>query len=145
MESHFEEFLEPQFDLAPIWKRILAFIIDFFIFASAAYIMGMFFGTPNKDNTGYSLNGIPALVQFTFGFILWPISEAIFGQTIGKRILNIQVVSNDLGNISIWQALKRFALGIFDYVLCIGILISALNKNNKRIGDLAAKTIVIKK
>ena len=65
--------------------RIGAFLIDIFIFWSIAMIVGIFYGTPHEEGIGYSLNGLPALVMFLVGFFLWPISEGIWGRTIGKR------------------------------------------------------------
>ena len=46
--------------------------------------------------------------------------------------------------IGIGQALGRFLLGFIDYMFLIGIIIAANNKQNKRIGDLAANTIVVR-
>ena len=143
MESHFEEFIaEQQVEIGPIWKRILAFILDFLIYSLIGYVMGIFFGTPNGEG-GYRLRGLPAFIMFGIGISLWPISEALSGQTIGKRILKIKVVSNSNEKISIGQAIGRNLLGIVDYMLLLGLIVSNFNKKNKRIGDLAAKTIVI--
>ena len=124
--------------------RILAFFIDFFIFWLIAMILGIFFGEPLEDEIGFHMTGLPAFGMMVFGLLIWPISEGIWGQTIGKRILDLKVVTDDYKQIGIGQALGRFLLGFIDYMFLIGIIISANNKQNKRIGDLAANTIVIR-
>ena len=132
------------FEIAKKRYRILAFIIDFYIFGIIGFILGFFFGTPLEDEVGYNLNGLPAFGMFLIGFFLWPISEGIWGQTIGKRFLNLKVVTNEFKSIGIRQAFGRFFLGFIDYIFLIGLIIAANNKQNKRIGDLAANTIVVR-
>ena len=131
-------------EIAKKRHRILAFIIDFYIFGIIGFILGFLFGTPSQDEIGYSLNGLPAFGMMLIGFFLWPISEGICGQTIGKRFLNLKVVSNDFKRIGIGQAFGRFFLGFIDYIFLTGIIVAANNKQNKRIGDLLANTIVIR-
>ena len=123
--------------------RIGAFLIDIFIFWSIAMIVGIFYGTPHEEGIGYSLNGLPALVMFLVGFFLWPISEGIWGRTIGKRLLNLKVVTDDFEPIGMGQEFGRFILGFLDYIFLIGLIIATTNKQNKRIGDIAANTIVV--
>lgn len=130
-------------EIAKKRTRIGAFLIDIFIFWSIAMIVGIFYGTPHEEGLGYSLNGFPALVMFLVGFFLWPISEGIWGKTIGKRLLNLKVVTDDFEPIVMGQAFGRFILGFLDYIFLIGLIIASTNKQNKRIGDLAAKTIVV--
>lgn len=130
-------------EIAKKRTRIGAFSIDIFIFWSIAMIVGIFYGTPHEEGLGYSLNGLPALAMFLVGLFMWPISEGIWGQTIGKRLLNLKVVTDDFEPIGIGQAFGRFILGFLDYIFLIGLIIAATNKQNKRIGDMAAKTIVV--
>jgi len=133
-----------RFKIAKIQFRILAFIIDFLIYFIIAFIVGIFYGTPN-DSAGYNINGLPAILLFVVGLILWPISEAISGQTIGKRFTDLKVVTNNYKEISLGQAIGRFIIGFFDYLFLIGIIVAVMNKQNKRLGDLAANTLVIRK
>lgn len=132
------------FEIAKKRYRILAFIIDFYILGIIGFVLGFYFGIPLEDEVGYSLNGLPALGMGLIGFFLWPISEGIWGQTIGKRLLNLKVVTNEYKPIRIGQAFGRFFLGFIDYIFLIGLIIAVNNKQNKRIGDLVANTIVIR-
>ena len=140
-----EEFeAENKGEIAKIRYRILAFLIDFFIFWLIGMVIGIFYGTPHEDGLGFNLNGLPAFVMFMFGFVLWPISEAFFGRTIGKGFLNLKVVSDNCESIGFGKAIIRFLLGFIDYIFLIGIIVAARSKEKKRIGDIVAKTIVIK-
>jgi hypothetical protein len=74
--------------------------------------------------------------------------EGVKGVTIGKWLLGIKVVNEDLHNISMGDSVKRNILRIVDafpffipYLL--GIIIMRRGKNFQRVGDLAARTIVI--
>ena len=143
------EIIEPgRFEVKPefanVGYRILAFLIDFFIFWLFGMVFGMFFGEPNDDGLGYHFSGLPGLGLICIGFALWPISEGLIGQTIGKQIFKIKVVNTNYKSIGLGQAFGRFFLGFVDYMLLIGIIIALINKKNQRIGDLVANTIVVK-
>ncbi|MFK8059145.1 MAG: RDD family protein [Polaribacter sp.] len=133
-----------RFEKASIGRRIAASLIDFFIYYLVGVVLGLFFDTQNDGVFSYHLEGIPALISFCFFFFLWPISEGIWGQTLGKRFLDIKVVNKKNDPIDIGQAFGRFFLGIIDFFLLIGIIIAAVNKDNQRIGDAAAGTFVVK-
>ncbi len=123
--------------------RILAFLFDSVIYFSFVYITAHFFGTLNNDG-GYTVNGLPAFLLFLLTFFLWPISEALFGQTLGKKLFDLRVVNEDDSKINFSQAFLRFFFGFVDYMFISGIFVAMSNDKNQRIGDLIAKTKVIK-
>ncbi len=69
----------------PTWKKVLAAILDFFtVFVGGGYLIAL--ATGNTTDSGFELNGTPALVAFALiiaYFILMP----RFGGTIWQRIL----------------------------------------------------------
>lgn len=142
VESAFETFENKIPELAKNRYRVLAFIIDMIVFWLIGTVMAIFYGEVSES--GASLNGLPALVLMLIGVFLWPISEGLFGQTLGKRFLDLKVVTNDYKSISMGQAFIRFFLGFIDYIFVMGLIIAIIDKNNQRIGDMAAKTVVIK-
>ena len=101
--------------------RISAFLIIWLI----RMTIGIFFGTPHEEGIGYRC---PAFSWMCSGLFLWPISEGIWGQTIGKRIMDLKVVTNDLKPIRIRQTFGYIFLGFIDYMLLIGLIITATNK-----------------
>lgn len=74
---------------------------------------------------------------FVFFETLW------FGQTPGKRVAKIRVVRDDGRLIGLQQATLRALLRPFDVTFFIGAFLIILGSREKRLGDLAAGTIVI--
>lgn len=129
---------------AGIGRRIISFLIDYFVYYLLLVVLNFLFKGQEVNFTSISLQGFPAFIAFCCGLLLWPISEGVFGQTIGKRFMDIKVVSINNDEVSLGQAFGRFFLGIFDFMLLSGIIVASINKNNQRIGDIAAKTFVVK-
>jgi len=81
-------------------------------------------------------------VIFAFGFL-----EGKWGQTPGKWVLKIEVVGTDLKRCGFGRGLIRnllmFVDGFFNFM--VGILLVGLTDNWQRVGDMAARTIVVKK
>lgn len=129
-------------EIATKRARIVAFFIDFFIIFMIGMILGYFFGEP-VEGIGFELHGGPAFLMMLLGFFLWPISEGVWGQTLGKRVVKLKVLTDDYEPIEIVAAIGRYFFGFLDCAFLIGIIIAATNDKNKRIGDLVAKTIVV--
>ncbi len=143
MTNNQVEIQDKRIKIAKKRYRVLAFLIDFFIFWLIGMIIGILYGTPNNEG-GFTFNGFPAITMIALGYFLWPISEGIWGQTIGKRFLNLKVLNDNFESIGFGQAFGRFFLGFADYMFFIGLIIASNNKLNKRIGDLVANTLVVK-
>ena len=128
--------------LAKKRDRILAFLIDLLIYTIVTLIIGYFYGEKNEN--GYQITGFPAFVLFLIGIGLWPINETFTGQTFGKKIVGLKVCNkSDKRDINGKQAFLRFGFGFFDLFLLVGLFVAFTNKNNQRIGDLVADSIVI--
>ena len=93
--------------------RIGAFLIDVFIFGLIGMAVGMVYGEPLENEAGYQMTGLPAFGMFLTVFFLWPISEGIWGQTIGKRFMDIKVVGDDYKSIGMGQAFGRFFFRLY--------------------------------
>lgn len=106
-----------------------------------------FYGTPN-DEGGQSLNGMPALSVMLFWGIITIGMEQLVGATIGNYLNNLKPISisNPEEKVSFVQSLKRHLLDIIDisFFGLVGILVIKNTKKHQRLGDLWAKTIVIK-
>ncbi|MHB0754181.1 RDD family protein [Polaribacter sp. M15] len=144
--SLLEEFdnYQTKFEKASIGRRIGASLIDCIIYYFICVALALFLDNSSDSIFSFHLEGFSALVAFLIGFILWPISEGVWRQTIGKRLLDIRVVSKNNSDVNIGQAFIRFILGFIDCSFMSGIIVAAINKDNQRIGDLAAGTLVIK-
>ena len=74
--------------------------------------------------------------------------EGYLGQTLGKRLLGIKVVRADSGGVpglgaAALRTVLRIIDGIFFYLVAfISVLAS---QKNKRLGDMVAHTLVVRK
>ena len=135
---------------ASIGERMLAQIIDWV--TQAVYSFGLIY--LHVSFLDELLRFSTALqVIFIFGVIILPTLFYGFlcelfanGQTLGKRIMKIRVVKTDGSSPGIGAYLMRWMFMIIDGPTTsgLGVLIMIFNKDNRRIGDLAAGTMVIK-
>lgn len=80
-----------------------------------------------------------------FLFVVFSVTEGLWGATPGKWLTGIRVVGTDLRPCGIGRALIRNLLKLVDgfFNFLIGILMVAYTEDWQRLGDLAARTIVI--
>lgn len=131
---------------AGIISRALACMIDWLIRAGALIISYLVFILIFGTTAGEGF----ALIVF---FILWWFYPVVFevcfkGQTIGKMQMGIAVVNDDLTPVSWGTSMIRNVLRTADFMpsfYMFGLLTMANTSCFKRIGDIAAGTIVIYK
>lgn len=89
-------------------------------------------------------NGLLATV--VVGFPYFAIMEAHYGQTLGKMALGIRVVREDGGTVGAKAAALRTLVRPVDGfgVYLLGFVVALLSKKNRRLGDMAAKTLVVR-
>lgn len=82
-----------------------------------------------------------------FLLLIFSFTEGVWGVTPGKWLLGIRVVGTDLKPCGFWRALLRNLLKVVDgfFNFTVGILIVAFTKDWQRVGDMAARTIVVRK
>jgi len=88
------------------------------------------------------------LIVFVLSWIVYfPIIEGISGQTLGKRIFKLKVLKEDYSKLNILNSFFRRLFDFIDFLPTFGILgliVASSNSKIQRIGDLVAKTIVVK-
>jgi len=121
-----------------IGKRILAFFVDAVVVGVLAVVPSLIPGL--ADASASSL----AVAIFLFYFIFL---EAECGQTVGKNLVGIVVVTEDGNAISypasIIRTLLRF-LDILPFLYILGGIVILLTDRQQRIGDSAADTVVVR-
>lgn len=160
-QSDREKYKSVKFSLASPITRILAYSIDFslrslllllllliFIFPNHSFLQLLFF---LKTVVQLEHSPLKLLVYFTtfllFSFLYHFLFEAIwYGQTPGKRLLNIRIIEEEGEVLQVHHAFLRNILRAADWLPCfylIGTIQMYLNKHHKRIGDQVARTIVV--
>ena len=136
-------------DIAGLGRRISGGLIDLVVTFALAFLFGWLSGlgevTNTAEMTSYNLTGWPFLFTCLLVFLLFAALEAFCGKTLGKFAVGTRVVDEDGDQITIVQALirnlLRFIDGIAFYV--VGLVIVAFDGENRRLGDMAAKTRVV--
>jgi uncharacterized RDD family membrane protein YckC len=125
-------------------RRVLAAIADAIIEIGIVYgALQMFLSMVPERGTNVILAAVGFLIaaQFTYRFLF----ESLTGQTLGKRLFGIRVVRVDGRPLDPNAALVRTVLLLVDGWMLIGLLTMVLTgrRRRRRIGDLAAGTIVV--
>jgi uncharacterized RDD family membrane protein YckC len=138
------------YQLAGPGSRFLAQLIDFPIQCAVlllAVFAGVSLGALAGDN---NMIAVVAVVVLAF-IVIWgyyPVSEAIWsGKTIGKYAFGLRVVGDQGEPIQVSQAVIRNLVRIVDFLpffYGIGIIALFWNGRGKRLGDLAAGTVVVR-
>jgi uncharacterized RDD family membrane protein YckC len=138
-----------QYRVAGPFRRLPAFLVDLGIRLGVA-LLGMIaamiaFGSIGSASLGL---GLGLLLWFVLSWFYGGLFEAFWnGQTPGKRLMGIRVVSVEGQPITPFQAILRNILRDVDAqpVVCyqIGLAAMMLNDRFQRLGDLAAGTMVV--
>jgi len=128
--------------------RIVAAIIDIVLLAVVFGVMAVLFGDSSSDNSSFSLNlsGGVAIIYFLIVIGYYVGLESMSGQTLGKKVMGIKVVAID-GPLTVGKVAIRTVLRIVDglpFFYLLGVIVVAVSKQNQRIGDMAAGTLVVK-
>ena len=158
--------IDLEFEIAPFHKRLFAYIIDFFLLViylfSIKYLLYAGMGISLKDNMGVDilLISLPMLLYSLLTELL------MNGQTIGKKLMAVRVISLDGGEPTLGQYILRWITKFFEwpflfgyiffsaasliiYIIITGflgigvIIIIAVSRKSQRLGDIAAGTVLV--
>jgi len=142
---------------ASLWQRALAQLVDVIPFAAAFLLpilaMWQMVADPEDAlvergaNFPWLFFGLFA-AAFAWSFMIllaYSASEGRYGKTPGKWLLRIRVLGTDLQPCGFWRALLRNILTLADgfFSFLVGALLVALTENWQRLGDMAARTVVL--
>ena len=152
----------PPKPLADLGSRIVAGIVDYIIIGIVAGVLSMLVFLPASVVTGpgmmnvfepawfaprwFGIMGIMA-VMWLLWLIYFTYFEGTSGQTIGKKLSNIRVVKEDGSRCDFGSALVRNILRVVDhlpFLYILGIILIAATEKKQRLGDMLARTIVVK-
>lgn len=150
------EQVELQLDVAGLGTRSMAFLIDYgaVFITLVTLLLGIQFATKQTlADWPWATNHLllPAVI-FTLFLLFWGyflLFEWLWnGQTPGKRAMRIRVVKDGGYPISFLDSVVRNLLRIVDcylppFFFAIGIISIFAHPRHKRIGDLAARTVVV--
>ena len=127
--------------------RLVSIIIDGIILAIIALALVMVTGTQFVSSA--SSQAMPWTFNILFFLIYigyYTYLEGTRGQTAGKMVTKIKVVREDGGEIDISSAFIRNILrivdGLFGYL--VGAILIWRSSREQRLGDMIAKTVVVR-
>jgi uncharacterized RDD family membrane protein YckC len=140
---HTAQNIDIDYEIGGLGERILARIIDYAIFLPFLFIAMILASALEAQAIG-----IFAIAVFSLFVFYDLICEVFFnGQSLGKRVMKIRVISLDGARPSFGQYLLRWLFRLVDFGLTggLGALISAaVTENGQRLGDLVAGTALIR-
>jgi uncharacterized RDD family membrane protein YckC len=125
--------------------RAVAAAIDYAVFG--AFYFGYIYYFGSESGEGYEVQGCGHFLFLVAAWIAWlPFTEACFGRSLGKWGLDLRVVNLNGTPIRPVQAFIRHALDPIDmsFFGLVGIIVAKTNALGQRVGDLVAKTRVVK-
>lgn len=139
--------IDIDYEVAGVGERVLARLIDFalfFLLYILAIILAVFVFRSLSDAAF-----LPAVIIYAALFVFYDlICESLMnGQSIGKRIIKIKVISLDGRRPTFSQYLLRWLFRIVDFSLSFqlcGLICVAVSEKQQRVGDMVAGTTLIK-
>jgi uncharacterized RDD family membrane protein YckC len=158
--------IDLEFEIAEFHKRLLAYIIDFLLLVFYLFCM------KELLYSGFKLErdevvGLDILV-ISMPMFLYSLCTELWmkGQTVGKKVLGIRVISLEGGEPTFGQYLMRWITRVWEWPFLFGyvafnaiaipiytlitaflgiivVIIVAVNGKNQRLGDMAANTAVV--
>lgn len=136
------QYVRLQPTVASVGDRILAQILDWIVLL--AYVMLAIIIAADIIKTEWYYIITIGVIPLFYTLLMEIFNQ---GQSVGKMIMNMQVVKLDGSRPTMSAYLMRWLLFLIDGPLTsyMGLLVMVLTRNNQRLGDLAAGTVVIKK
>lgn len=158
--------IDLEFEIAEFHKRLLAYILDFilliiFLF-SMKYLLYAGFLLELEENMGLDIL-ITSLPMLLYSLLteLW-----MNGQTVGKKIMGIRVISLEGGEPTLGQFILRWITKFFEWPFLFGyiafsnanlfaytfitglfgiavVIIISVSPKSQRLGDMIAGTVVV--
>lgn len=152
-----------RFPIAGIGSRFLAILIDTLLQIAAYIALILVFilvlsAAPKHGSGEFSRAGEKwliaglILVYFVVNWGYFTLFEAFWnGQTPGKKLFRIRVIQDSGRQITFFESMVRNLVRIIDQIpsayiasfYLVGVIAMACNRRHKRLGDLAAGTLVV--
>jgi len=146
---HTSQNIDIDYEVADLGDRILARLIDMAIFTAIVILTGLIILMSRGYEALSDVLIVVLIVVYASLYVFYDLVCEVFlnGQSVGKRLRKIKVVSIDGAQPTIGQYLLRWLFRIVDFTLTSGLcaLISvAVSDNKQRVGDMVAGTTLIK-
>jgi len=133
-------------------RRAGAIILDGILLGVLFFVLMMILGAIGMSagrRPMFALIGIGYLIAIVVTFLYFVLLEGPMGngQTLGKKVLGIKVTTEDGKALSYGKSAIRNILRVIDMLptlYVVGIILIFMTEKDQRLGDIVAKTIVVK-
>src|SRR3954449_5649703 len=133
--------IELEYDLASLGERIVATIIDLVILVGYIILIGMF--TNFSDGLGYKYGWVYMFLFLPITFYSLLCETFLNGQSVGKKVIGIKVISLNGNPASFGQYLIRWVFRLVDLWIgsfMLAVIMIAVSEKHQRMGDIVAGT-----
>lgn len=141
--------IDIDYEVAGLGERILARLIDTGILI-LVFVLGLIFGGMAGIYTESSALMIIAIIVYVTVLAFYDLVFELFmnGQSPGKKIMKIKVISLNGAQPTSGQYILRWLFRIVDFALIypglIALIAAALSDKTQRVGDIVAGTMLIR-
>ncbi|RBQ07002.1 RDD family protein [Pedobacter miscanthi] len=141
--------IDIDYEIAGLGERIAARCIDLAIFLVIAIITLVIMGAVSAATSGTGAMVVLFIFIAIFAFYDLICEITMDGQTLGKKVLKIKVISIDGTQPTFGQYIFRWLFRVIDFGFPFGWGVVALvsvvvTEKHQRVGDILAKTTLIK-
>ena len=141
--------IDIDYEVAGVGERIVAYIIDMGLFVAVIFaaLIGIGISGGIKSTNDVLIGFIFIAYAALYVFYDLICETAMNGQSVGKRIMKIKVISLDGARPRFGQYLMRWLFRIVDFLLSGGVcavICVAVSDKAQRIGDMVAGTTLIR-
>jgi uncharacterized RDD family membrane protein YckC len=139
-----------RYDLAGAGNRGFAAMIDFLLATLIVFTAFVVFGVTSafRFDAVNALAGIALVVTLVLIWSYFILLEWLWnGQTIGKRLFGLRVISEDGSPASFSAVLVRNLVRLVDFLPAfygLGVFVIVISPKSQRLGDFAAGTYVVR-
>lgn len=129
-------------------RRTGAAFVDVVLFIPVYFVFSWLSGGLETGDGGFQANitGIPFVLYLITYLAYFAVFEKVLGGTPGKLATNLRVVGEDGQPLTWTQAIVRTVLRLVDglpVLYLLGFIIVAATAKHQRLGDMAARTVVV--
>lgn len=139
--------IELEYDLASLGERIIGRILDGLVLVGYAFLILAIIGF---SNFWPFLSSSPWMIFFlALPYIFYDLASEMLlnGQSVGKRVMGIKVISLDGGQATTSQYLIRWLFRLIDFTFSsslLALIMVAATEKRQRLGDKVANTTLVK-
>jgi uncharacterized RDD family membrane protein YckC len=136
--------IELEYELAGVGDRMVAYLLDCLIYGAYGFVISLI----NEAVGGFGSNGW-TMFFYALPILLYQFLCEVFlnGQSLGKKVRNIRVISLDGSQPNLGQYAIRWLFRIVDDMISSGVVAVvtiAVSSKAQRLGDMIAGTTVVR-